>query len=162
ALFEVAERVASHGYFVLFPDLLYRGGPYVAPNPRELFSDPELRKVWFTKYISTLTPDNVQSDVTACLDHLAKQPDVVQSMIGVVGYCMGGRLAFVCAANFPDRIAAVGVYHPGGLVTDTPESPHLLSSRIKGRVYVGGAMEDANFTDEHKKTLEAALAATGV
>jgi len=162
ALHDIGDRIAAHGYFVLLPDLFYRGGPYEPIKPSELFGNPEVRQAWFSKYFPALTPENVKSDVAAFLEFLGRQSDVVQPEIGTTGYCMGGRISFASAANFPDRIAAAAAYHPGGLATDAPDSPHLLSPRIKARVYVGGASEDPSFTDEQKATLEDALTRAGV
>jgi len=48
------------------------------------------------------------------------------------------------------------------LATDAPDSPHLLAPRIKSRVYVAGAIEDASFPDEMKARLEEALTTAGV
>jgi carboxymethylenebutenolidase len=75
---------------------------------------------------------------------------------------MGGRLALIAAGTFPDRVAAAASYHGGGLANDTPTSPHLLAPQIRAKIYVAGAIEDANFTDEMKTLLEAALAEGGV
>jgi carboxymethylenebutenolidase len=75
---------------------------------------------------------------------------------------MGGRLALTSAATYPDRIAAAAAYHPGGLVTDAPDSPHLSFGKIKASVYVGAASEDQNFTDAQQKTVADTLAAAGV
>ena len=63
----------------------------------------------------------------------------------------------------PDRVGAVMACHPGNaLVTDKPDSPHLLAPKIKSRVYIAGATEDASFTDDMKAKLEAALSQAGV
>lgn len=48
------------------------------------------------------------------------------------------------------------------LATDSPESPHLLAPKMKSRVYIGGAIEDATFTDEMKERLDEALTHAGV
>ena len=53
-------------------------------------------------------------------------------------------------------------YHGGRLATDAPDSPHLLAPKIKSRVYVAGASEDASFTDAMKARLELALTQGGV
>lgn len=162
ALFEIGERIANHGYFVLLPDLLYRGGPYEPIKPAVLFGDPDARRTWFAKYVSDVTPENVKSDVAAFLDFLSREPDVVQPKVATTGYCMGGRLSFTSAANFPDRIVAAAAYHPGGIATEAPESPHLLAPRIKGRIYVAGAVDDPSFSDEQKERLREALVKAGV
>jgi len=61
-----------------------------------------------------------------------------------------------------ERIVAAASFHGARLATDAPESPHLLAPRMKARVYVAGAVEDASFTDEAKKRLDDALTEAGV
>ena len=158
AMLETAERLAGYGYYVLLPDLFYRSGPYEPMNAKTVFTDPEQRKTLMEKYFALATPANIMSDTAAFLDFLAAQPEVRPGPVGVVGYCMGGRMAFLAAGTYPGRIAACAAYHPGGLATDKPDSPHLLAPKIRARVYVAGAIEDASFPDDMKARLEKALA----
>jgi carboxymethylenebutenolidase len=162
ALFELGERLAKHGYFVLLPDLFYRSGRYEPMDPHTIFSDPEKRKVLLEKYLAHATSDNVMTDTRAFLDYLASQPDVKPGAIGTTGYCMGGRLSLIAAATYPDAIAAAASYHGGRLAVDAPDSPHLLAPKMKARVYVAGAIEDANFPDDQKARLEEALTAAKI
>jgi carboxymethylenebutenolidase len=162
ALLEVAERLASYGYYVLLPDLFYRSGPYEPMNARTIFTNPEERKVLMEKFMSLATPANVMDDTRVFLEFLAEQPGVSPGPIAVTGYCMGGRMAMIAAGTFPDAIAACAAFHPGGLATDKPDSPHLLAPKIKARVYIGGAMEDASFPEEQKELLDKALTEAGV
>jgi carboxymethylenebutenolidase len=162
ALLEVAERLATYGYYVLLPDLFYRSGPYEPMNAKTIFTDPEERKVLMEKFMSLATPANIMSDTRVFLDYLATQPDVRQGPIAVTGYCMGGRMALIAAGTYPDQIAACAAYHPGGLATDKPDSPHLLAPKVKAKVYVAGATDDASFPDEQKQRLDQALTEAGV
>lgn len=162
ALFELGERIAQGGYFVLLPDLFYRAGPYEAPDAEAFGRDPELRKQWQQKYMSTATKANVRSDTEAFLAFLAAQPDVRSLSIGTTGYCMGGGLSLSAAGHFPHRVIAAASYHGGNLATDDPESPHLLAPRIRARVYVAGAVEDASFPDQQKQRLIGAFEQAGV
>ena len=82
--------------------------------------------------------------------------------VGCTGYCMGGGLSLRAAGNFPDRIVASAGFHGGRLATDAPDSPHLLAPKIKAKVYVGGADEDAGFPPEQADKLREALTAAGV
>ena len=66
------------------------------------------------------------------------------------------------AGLVPDRVAAAASFHGGGLVTDQADSPHLRADEITATVYVGGAENDASFTDEDAEQLEKALTAAGV
>jgi len=162
AMLEVGDRLAAHGYFVLLPDLYYRSGPYEPMDPHAVFSDPEKRKVLMEKFVAQATPASIMSDTRAFLDFMAAQPGVKPGGIGTTGYCMGGLMSLTAAGTYPDRIVAAASYHGGRLATDAPDSPHLLASKIKARVYVAGAIEDQSFPDDMKARLEAALTDAGV
>jgi carboxymethylenebutenolidase len=161
ALFAMGERMASYGYYVLLPDLFYRGGPYEPVDPAKLFGDPEFRAQWAKTRMGIAGLDQVMRDTQSFLAHIDAQPNVRSPKIGVTGYCMGGRMSMVAAATFPDRVGVSLAFHPGGLATDAPDSPHLLVPKIQCPVYVGGATEDANFTVEQQERLKKAFADAG-
>lgn len=156
AMFQMGERLAKAGYRVLLPDLFWRVGPYEPMNAKTVFTDPAERATLMSKFMPAANPVKIMSDVPAFLDFLGAPK------VRTTGYCMGGRLSFIAAGTYPDRVAAAAAFHPGGLVTDAPESPHLLAPRIKARVYIGRAIEDANFTDAQLAKLEQALTAARV
>jgi carboxymethylenebutenolidase len=162
AMLEVGERLATHGYFALLPDLFYRMGPYEPMDARAVFSDPDKRKALMERIGKYVTLPTMMSDTRALLDWLAAQPDVKAGGIATTGYCMGGWLSFAAAGTYPDRIVAAASYHGSRLATDAPDSPHLLAPKMKARVYVGGAIEDPSFPDDMKVRLEEALTKAGV
>ena len=162
AMLEVGERLATLGHFVLLPDLFYRSGPYEPMNPHTVFTDPDQRKVLMEKFFALATQANIMADTRAFLDYLAAEPDVKPGGIGTTGYCMGGLMSLTAAGTYPDRIVATASYHGGRLATDAPASPHLLAPKMRSRVYVAGAIEDASFPDEMKARLEDALTKAGV
>jgi carboxymethylenebutenolidase len=162
AMLEIGERLATHGYYVLLPDLFYRSGPYEPMNPHEVFNDPEKRRILTEKFFALATQANIMADTRAFLDFLAAQPDVKPGGIGTTGYCMGGFMSLSAAGTYPDRIVAAASYHGGRLATDAPESPHLLAPKMRSRVYVAGAIDDQSFPDDMKERLEKALINAGV
>lgn len=162
AMLEIGERLATHGYFVLLPDLFYRSGPYAPMNPHTVFSDPEQRKVLMEKFFAKATSTNIMSDTRAFLDYLSAQKDVKPAGISTTGYCMGGRMSLIAAGTYPDEVVAAASYHGGRLAEDAPDSPHLLAPKIKARVYIAGAIEDQSFPDDMKARLEEALTQAGV
>ncbi len=90
---------------------------------------------------------------------LDAQPQVDKARkIGAQGYCMGGALVVRSAATLPARIGAGASFHGGGLVTDKPDSPHLLAPRIAARMYFGVAMNDDQRQPEAKDKLKEAFA----
>ncbi len=147
----IAERIASSGYVVLQPDLFHRsppistllgGGPVTLAAMMKVFSDPEQRGKFFAGYYGpALDYANLAKTIGAVLDHVEKRSDV-KGRIGTTGYCMGGNASFRVATIFGDRIAATAALHPGGLVTDQPDSPHTRASTIKSRLYIGPAIGD--------------------
>ena len=162
AMLEIGEYLATYGYFVLLPDLYYRAGPYDPMNAREVFADPEKRKILGEKFSPHVNPGYVMSDTSAFLDYLAARPDAKRGGIGTTGYCMGGMMSLTAAGTFPDLIVATASYHGARLASDLPTSPHLLAPKMKARVYVAGATDDPTFPDDMKARLEDALTKGGV
>lgn len=162
AMFEMAEKMAAHGYYVLLPDLFYRSGPYAPMNAKTVFSVPAERKELMEKYMSKANQKNIMSDTKAVLDFLDSAPEVKRGKVGTTGYCMGGYMSLAAAGTYPERIVAAASYHGGRLANDAPDSPHLLAPKIKARVYVAGAIQDDSFNDEAKAKLEEALTKAGV
>jgi carboxymethylenebutenolidase len=162
ALFEMCQRLADHGYYVLLPDMFWRAGPYEPIDLKAVFASEEARRTVFGKLMASTDPEKSTRDTGAFLAWLSTQPDVKGEKIGVTGYCMGAGLALRAAGNFPDRVVAAGGFHGGRLATDAPDSPHWLAPKIKARVYIGGADEDAGFPPEQADKLRAALDSAGV
>ena len=75
---------------------------------------------------------------------------------------MGGPLTFRTAAIVPDRIGAAATFHGGGLVTDKPDSPHLLIPKMKATVYCAVADNDDKREPTSKDTLKASFASAKV
>ena len=158
---EMAQRLASHGYFVVLPNLYYRTGAF-APFDRQavLVEGPERDR--FKAMIQSLNPTLVMRDTAAVIDMLDRQDAVRAGSIGVVGYCMGGGYALTAAGSFPDRVAAAASFHGGSLATDKADSPHTFAPRMRARVYVGAAEFDPSFPAEQQSRLERALSDAAV
>ncbi len=158
---DMAEKLAGYGYAVLLPDIYYRHGEWAPFDMSTAFSD-QAERTRLMGMVGSVTPDMMASDAGAFFDFLESRSEVKGTRFGVCGYCMGGRTAVTVAGRQPERVAAAGSFHGGGLVTDDPNSPHLLADRMKATVYVAGAENDGGFTKEHAETLDKALTAAGV
>ena len=158
---DMAARLAGLGYAVLLPDVYYRYGNWQPFDMSTAFSDGKER-ARLMSMVRSLTPDMIASDAGAFFDFLEQRPEVKGSRFGVCGYCMGGRASVIVAGRQPERVAAAGSFHGGGLVTDDPQSPHLLADKMTATVYVAGAENDGSFTKENAETLDKALTAAGV
>lgn len=158
---DMAATLAGFGYAVLLPDVFYRHGDWKPFSMETAFTDPDER-TRLMGMVGSVTPDMFARDAGAFFDFLAGRPEVRGARFGVCGYCMGGRASFIVAGSHPDRVAAAGLIHAGGLVTDQPTSPHLLADRVGAEVYVGAADNDPSFTPDQAELLDKALTAAGV
>jgi carboxymethylenebutenolidase len=90
-----ADRLAEAGLVALAPDL-YHG---------EVAGHTEMDKAG--KLMQSLPPDRAARDMSGAVDYLASHKAVTSKGIGVVGFCMGGMLSFIIAANRGDKVKAL-------------------------------------------------------
>ena len=165
ALREMGRRLAGDGFAVLVPNPFYRlaKAPQYDTAANVDFSDPATRAKLGPLMASINAPGAAEKDAALYVAFLDAQPQVDRSRkVGTQGYCMGGALALRTAAAVPERIGAAASFHGGGLVTDKPESPHLLVPRMRARAYIGVATTDDQRQPEAKDKLRAAFAAANV
>lgn len=158
---QMADRIAAKGFVVLAPNVFYRARRAPVFELAGL-EDPEKRGELFQKIMplmQEITPERIVSDGDAYLGNLQ---EVSSGPVALTGYCMGGRLGWRIATAYPDRVAALGAFHTGGLVTDDPESPHLSAGELRQELYFGFADNDRSMTAENIATLEQAFRQAGV
>lgn len=102
---DVTRRAAAAGYHAVAPDLFHRSGGGVAP-----YGDLKAAAAYF----SGMTDDGVLADADACLQHLTAQ-GFAPERIGIVGFCFGGRAAFLIAAR--RSLGAAVTMYGGGITT---------------------------------------------
>jgi carboxymethylenebutenolidase len=102
---DVTRRVADAGYHAVAPALFHRAGGGTAPYG-------EFDKV--LPLYEGLTDEGILIDVRAAVDHLHAAGFADES-IGIVGFCMGGRVTFLVSLELALG-AAIGFYG-GGIVT---------------------------------------------
>jgi carboxymethylenebutenolidase len=161
---DMAKRLAAIGYSVLVPNPFYRvaKAPFSDASHFDFKNEADMAKLK-SLMASVTSPGNAERDAGAYVTFLDAQKAVDASKkIGTQGYCMGGPLVVRTAAAFPDRIGAGASFHGGGLVTDKPESPHLLASKIKAQLYFAVASNDDAKQPEAKDKLKEAFAAAKV
>jgi carboxymethylenebutenolidase len=160
---DIGKRIAAEGYSVLVPNPFYR----VAKAP--VFENAS--NFDFQKDRAKLTPltgsvsaaGNAEKDAVAYIGWLDQQKEVNTSKkVGTQGYCMGGPLIVKTAAAVPNRVGAAASFHGGGLVTNGPDSPHLLAPKIKARMYFGIASNDDMSQPDAKTKLKEAFEAAKV
>jgi carboxymethylenebutenolidase len=162
---EMGRRLAADGYAVLVPNPFYRvaKAPVYEDASNVDFNDPATMAKLLPLMASIGAPVAAEKDAAAFVAFLDQQPAVDRNRkIGTQGYCMGGALVLRTAAAVPDRIGAGASFHGGGLVTDKPDSPHLLAPKIKARLYFGVAANDDERQPDAKTKLRDAFAAAKV
>jgi carboxymethylenebutenolidase len=141
---ENAERIAAGGFVALAPDL-YHG---------EVAGHDEMDKA--AQLMQSLPPDRAARDMSGAVDYLAARDDVIGDGAGVVGFCMGGMLALILAANRPDKIKAVVSFYgfPQG---DAEPDWSGLTASIRGHM----AETDDFFGPDAARALEKKLRGLG-
>jgi carboxymethylenebutenolidase len=158
---DLGKRIAAEGYSVVVPNLFYRTAK--APVFDESFdyaNNPADRERYRQITAPFFAPGAAERDALAYVAFLDAQPQVnKKKKIGTHGYCLGGPYVMKTAAALPDRVGAGASFHGGFLVTDKPNSPHLLAGKIKARLYFAIASDDDKREPDVKNTLKAAFAA---
>src|SRR3954452_10443199 len=125
-----ARDLADLGYVVLCPDVFWR----VERNVSLPHDETALKQAFsYAERFFAQDPAQISSDLLAALDRLRQLPEV-DGKVAVMGYCLGGRLAYeVAVAGDPD--ACVSYYGSG--IADRPDvagrrqGPVLF--RLRGR-----------------------------
>jgi carboxymethylenebutenolidase len=162
---EIARRLAAEGYAVLVPNPFYRvsKAPQFQTAANFNFADPNDRAKLGPLMGSVNAPGAAEKDSAAFAAFLDSQSAVNKKRkLGVQGYCMGGALTVRTAAAVPQRIGAGASFHGGGLVTDKPDSPHLLAPKVKGAMYFGVAQSDDQKQPDAKTKLKESFDAAHV
>jgi carboxymethylenebutenolidase len=105
----VCDRLASEGFVALAPDLFHG----------DIAQHDEMDKA--AKLMSTLPMDRAAKDMMGAIDYLRGLPEVQNNHIGVVGFCMGGMLALVIAAQAGKKVGAVVPYYGAPLGENAPD-----------------------------------------
>jgi carboxymethylenebutenolidase len=157
---EIAKRIASNGYTVLFPNVFYRNAkPPIFDAPPNFTEERSRQRL--LELTGPLTPEAMERDAESYIDFLAAQESVGGEPFGVIGTCFTGAMALRTAAARPEKIAAVASFHGGRLVTDAPTSPHRILSRVKAQLFFAHATNDQTIPAEAIAELDEALAAWG-
>jgi carboxymethylenebutenolidase len=155
---QMGKRLAESGYSVLVINPFYRTKKAPTAPEHPDFQDPATHDALMS-LMGSLTPQTAETDAKAFVAYLDSQAAVSKKhKMGTTGYCMGGPFTMRTAAAFPDRIGAGASFHGGGLVTDKPDSPHLLVPKIKASFLFAIAANDDQRQPEAKNVLQEAFA----
>ena len=154
----MARRIAREGYFVLLPDLYYRLGTIRLKYDRTNEHVTAIMRA----ALGSLDNQLIFEDTAAMLLHLDGQDVVKPGPVGVVGHCMSGAYVTTVAARFPSRVAAAASFYGTRIVTDQPDSPHLIAPQIKGEMLYSFAETDDHVSPETPGRIKDLLDSAGV
>jgi carboxymethylenebutenolidase len=157
---QMAARLAESGYSVLVVNPFYR--LQKAPTSTSTTFDATSRAALMAQ-MGSLSPKTVATDAGAFIPWLDSQSSVdKKKKMGTTGYCMGGPFTMRVAAQFPDRVGAIGSFHGAGLASAAPDSPHLLVPKMKASALIAIAASDDMSDPKAKDLLKAAFEAAGL
>jgi carboxymethylenebutenolidase len=155
---QMGKRLAESGYAALVVNPFYRVKPAPTAPEHPDFNDAATRTALMS-LMGALTQETAFTDAKAFIPWLDAQSAVDKKRnMGTTGYCMGGPLTMRTAAAMPTRVGAGASFHGGGLVTDKPDSPHLLVPKMKAHYLFAIAENDDQKQPEAKDVLRAAFA----
>jgi carboxymethylenebutenolidase len=147
---QMAKRLAESGYSVLVVNPFYRVKKAPTADKGAATPIPEVLPL-----MKALTETTHMTDAKAFIGWLDKQPSVARNRrMGTQGYCMGGPIALRTAAAVPSRVGAAASFHGGGLVIDSPNSPHLQAAKTKAQFLIAIAANDDQRAPNDKNVLK--------
>ena len=103
----VAEQYAQDGFVVLAPDLFWRQAPRVELG----YAGDDWKRAF--ALMQGCAPADALADIAASAAALRARPEVGGAKVGAIGYCMGGRMAYLAAATA--GIDAAAPFYGGGI-----------------------------------------------
>lgn len=139
-------RFTEQGYVAIAPEMYHRtAGPGYESSYTEKVHAP---------HMAALTEEGQVADMQAAFDWLISE-GVPKEKIAVLGFCMGGRAAFLANATLP--VAASVSFYGGGIAqTLLPRVQNLHAPQL---LIWGG--KDTHILPEHVKAVSDALTAAG-
>jgi carboxymethylenebutenolidase len=99
----ICDRLARSGFVALAPDF-YRGATYAYTDVTGAVAK-----------LKSLNDDAIMNDIGESLDFLAGKTEVLANGVGIIGFCMGGRYAFLANAIHATKIKAAISFYGGGI-----------------------------------------------
>ncbi len=145
-------RLAADGYLAVAPDIFWRFAPGVELNP-DVEADLQEAFGYFGQYDANDGVKDIEAVIHSIRGGLAGQLPVQK--VGCVGYCLGGRLAYMAAAR-TDISASVGYY--GVMIDQMLNESHAIANPLMLHIptadhFVGPEAQAAIHAglDEHPK-----------
>jgi len=146
---ELALRFAERGYAAVAFD--YFGRTAGAEKRGDDFE--------YMPHVQQTTPEAVQADVGACVEHLRAAGSAT---VFTVGFCFGGRHSWLAAAAGHDLAGAIGFYGRPGEGNDGTPGPLQRAAEMTAPILALQAGDDRGIPVEDSQAFDQALSAAGV
>ena len=145
----MADRLAKEGYAAVAPNLFHR---FADDIPAER-----------SKRSALMSDSQIIADINGTMEFLAQHVAVDNDRIGITGFCMGGRIAWLAAATNP-QIHAVVPFYGGNLMVSwggSQQTPFELADNINCPIMFHFGETDDNPSQEDLRTLDDELTRLG-
>jgi len=149
---KVTERIAAEGYVAAAPDIFHR-------EAERIISYSEMPKAIAT--MQRVVDSKAMEDVGAAIAHLKSQSNVKSGSIGVIGFCMGGRLTYLAAVHHNKDVKCAVVFYGGGITMGNP-SPLSRTGEIQCPMYLFFGAKDPLIPLDQVNQIKAELTAKKV
>jgi carboxymethylenebutenolidase len=136
---DVTDRLAKEGYVAIAPELFHRTAPG--------FEDDYSNFQAVMPHMKALTIPGEEADARAAHGWFQSQPDVDQSKLFSIGFCMGGRISVLANTILPLR-ASVSFYG-GSIVAELLDRLPQMHSRV---LFFWGGL-DKHIPAEQRQTI---------
>ena len=145
----VCQRLAEAGFVALAPDFFHG----------DLISYTDMGAAMAK--IQSLKDELMLQEIGASLDWLAAQNNVDKARLAVIGFCMGGRLAFLANCRFPERVKAAVGFYGGGIAPEGPTdrfgrtAPIGEAGKMQAPMFLGYGADDQSIPPaDHARVAE--------
>ena len=146
---KMADQLAEVGFVAVVPDLFHRFSKEVMDGPR-------------LDRLGHLKDADIIADMNAAVDFLTANSAINDDRIGVTGFCMGGRIAWLMAAS--NQIFKCTVPFYGGNIMGNwgpGDTPFSMANNINCPMLFHFGAEDGNPSVADRDTFDAELKRLG-
>jgi carboxymethylenebutenolidase len=144
---DVTDRVAREGYIAIAPDLYHR-------QPERVVAYQDMPKA--IAAMRALEDPRVMEDVGAVIGYLKSHHNLKPGATGIIGFCMGGRYAYLSAARHNKDLKAAISFYGGGIPNGSP-SPLDETPQIGCPIQLFFGDKDQLIPSDHVERIRKAL-----
>ena len=138
---EVCEKFAAEGFVALAPEIFHR----TAPGRTFAYDDfPSARE-----HKNGMTLGGIEADAKAMAAWFGRDKQAGGNALGAIGYCMGGRMAFLANTMLP--LACAASYYGGEIPTHLDRVPKLNGPQL----FCWGGLDQAITWEQRPRVIEA-------